>query len=579
VIATTTASWSGPSGASVPPAWSLRIDAPTAASAVCAAAALLLLLQLIELRRRGLPVARPALAAATLFVFVAGWVVPREAWAALTDGDVNQDGRLDARDVLRALQIASGQFTASQAEKDHGDVAPLGAAPQNPSSIDAGDVALLMRGASGEDVDADGLNTDEEFAVGTSPFEADTDGDGVKDGVELMAGSNPLVADGNLDPDGDGLSNAQESALGTDPAFADTDGDGLPDGADPQPLASRVYQLRDHLGSVVLVVRQDTSVNGGIVRHSLYSAYGGVDFNGTPAPTSPVYPGTFGFTGQRFERSVALYDYNARWYEPQLGKFVQADSIVQAVFEPQSLNGYSYVVNDPLNEIDPSGNQHLCGDDICTDTPPIVTDDGGESGSYNPDIGFPGSDDHGPGSSLGELVHPISTPMLAPRPLTPREIVDQLWAPINLAFQRAHQAPDTRPMPPLIRAGNAFGPRDKVLFLDPIFQSDLAEVLQDLRERGYPDVMVAEGYRTQAEQRLKVIQGYSPAGSETYVSRYPGRHMSGRAADVILRRYGWGTPGGKGNPFWRDLGSAAENHGLIWGGRWRNRDVAHIELP
>jgi len=34
------------------------------------------------------------------------------------------------------------------------------------------------------------------------------------------------------------------------------------------------------------------------------------------------------FTGQREEAALGLYDYNARWYDPRLGRFVQADSIV-----------------------------------------------------------------------------------------------------------------------------------------------------------------------------------------------------------------------------------------------------------
>jgi hypothetical protein len=46
------------------------------------------------------------------------------------------------------------------------------------------------------DLDGDGLNNREEFAIGTDPRKADTDGDGVNDRQELLAGTNPLVADG-----------------------------------------------------------------------------------------------------------------------------------------------------------------------------------------------------------------------------------------------------------------------------------------------------------------------------------------------------------------------------------------------
>jgi len=50
-----------------------------------------------------------------------------------------------------------------------------------------------------------------------------------------------------------------------------------------------------------------------------------------------------------------LYFYNARWYDPTLRRFVQADTIVPEPGNPQSLNRYSYVLNNPLVYIDPSG--------------------------------------------------------------------------------------------------------------------------------------------------------------------------------------------------------------------------------
>ncbi|RIL07252.1 MAG: hypothetical protein DCC71_03945, partial [Proteobacteria bacterium] len=182
---------------------------------------------------------------------------------------------------MHALRIARGEIAASSSDLAHGDVAPLGAAPESPPAIDAGDAALLLRGARGEDVDRDELDTDQEFAAGTSPFIADSDGDGVPDGVELAAGTSPTnpdsdgdtIGDGAEDPDADGLANAAEAALGTDPSLADTDGDGLLDGADAQPRNAHLYLFRDHLGSVVVVARD----GGGIVRRSRYSAYGSTD--------------------------------------------------------------------------------------------------------------------------------------------------------------------------------------------------------------------------------------------------------------------------------------------------------------
>ena len=46
---------------------------------------------------------------------------------------------------------------------------------------------------------------------------------------------------------------------------------------------------------------------------------------------------------------------NGRSYDPVLGRFLQADPFVQAPKNSQSLNRYSYVLNNPLSYTDPSG--------------------------------------------------------------------------------------------------------------------------------------------------------------------------------------------------------------------------------
>ncbi len=46
---------------------------------------------------------------------------------------------------------------------------------------------------------------------------------------------------------------------------------------------------------------------------------------------------------------------NGRVYDPDLGRFLSADSIVQFPNNSQSYNRYSYVLNNPLSYTDPSG--------------------------------------------------------------------------------------------------------------------------------------------------------------------------------------------------------------------------------
>ena len=53
-----------------------------------------------------------------------------------------------------------------------------------------------------------------------------------------------------------------------------------------------------------------------------------------------------------------LMYYVARYYRPETFKhFTQPDTIIQNVYDPQSLNHYSYVLNNPYKYVDPSGNE------------------------------------------------------------------------------------------------------------------------------------------------------------------------------------------------------------------------------
>lgn len=52
-------------------------------------------------------------------------------------------------------------------------------------------------------------------------------------------------------------------------------------------------------------------------------------------------------------------DYKARFYSPSLGRFIQPDTIIPGVADPQSWNRYSYVQNRPINLNDPSGHDGI----------------------------------------------------------------------------------------------------------------------------------------------------------------------------------------------------------------------------
>ena len=101
----------------------------------------------------------------------------------------------------------------------------------------------------------------------------------------------------------------------------------------------------DHLGSTTLTTAVNGYQVGSTQRYELYGE-----------PRVPVLMSTDRlYTGQVFDRNVELMYYGARYYDPALGRFVQADTIVPQPGNPQALNRYSYVLNNPLRYIDPSG--------------------------------------------------------------------------------------------------------------------------------------------------------------------------------------------------------------------------------
>jgi RHS repeat-associated protein len=108
------------------------------------------------------------------------------------------------------------------------------------------------------------------------------------------------------------------------------------------------YYHNDNLGSSnVLTDRQ-----GNPVKHYEYYAFGKDRYTDA---TCPLFNVSSLYTGQILDDDTGLYYYNARYYDPELGRFIQADSIVPSPGDPQTLNRYSYVRNNPLKYTDPTG--------------------------------------------------------------------------------------------------------------------------------------------------------------------------------------------------------------------------------
>ena len=63
----------------------------------------------------------------------------------------------------------------------------------------------------------------------------------------------------------------------------------------------------------------------------------------------------FGYNGEYYNAATGMVYLRARFYEPEMNRFSQKDVVRGSIVQPGSLNRYSYVQNDPVNFIDPSG--------------------------------------------------------------------------------------------------------------------------------------------------------------------------------------------------------------------------------
>ena len=70
------------------------------------------------------------------------------------------------------------------------------------------------------------------------------------------------------------------------------------------------------------------------------------------------------YTDQYRDEESGLYYYNARYYNPKVGRFISSDWIVPDPEFSQAFNRYAYVYNNPVNFIDPTGNQSELPDGV-----------------------------------------------------------------------------------------------------------------------------------------------------------------------------------------------------------------------
>lgn len=118
------------------------------------------------------------------------------------------------------------------------------------------------------------------------------------------------------------------------------------------------YIHKDRLGSTDTITDQDGNT---IERHgydvfgkplsSIWEDNGGLLHSGEFAAESTMQ----GFTEHEHLDNHRLIHMGGRAYDPNLGRFLSVDPVIQNLSNSQAINPYSYILNNPLSGVDPTG--------------------------------------------------------------------------------------------------------------------------------------------------------------------------------------------------------------------------------
>src|SRR5271169_1704545 len=110
----------------------------------------------------------------------------------------------------------------------------------------------------------------------------------------------------------------------------------------------------------------------------------GFSYDGSPHLAHLRAPTAYRFTGKERDSESGLDNFGARYDSSSMGRFMSPDPLGGHREDPQTLNKYSYVRNNPLNLTDPTGldfwlqGGKACGDTVTCDKQGFVLGDDGK---------------------------------------------------------------------------------------------------------------------------------------------------------------------------------------------------------
>lgn len=106
---------------------------------------------------------------------------------------------------------------------------------------------------------------------------------------------------------------------------------------------------KDIQGSTTSLVKEDGSADATY----RYTDFGETTINGDNKAENEVC-----YTGGIYDHSTGLYYLNARYYNPEDGRFVTEDTYRGETAKPETGHLYAYCANNPVNYVDPSGHKY-----------------------------------------------------------------------------------------------------------------------------------------------------------------------------------------------------------------------------
>jgi len=113
--------------------------------------------------------------------------------------------------------------------------------------------------------------------------------------------------------------------------------------AQQNPDRSKLFVHGDHLGSTNVV----TNEAGDVVENTMYSPFGEVLTGGSAT--------RYGYEAKEHDSVLGDTDFHFRRYNPEWALFTQPDTLIQNVYDPQSLNRYAFERNNPYRFVDADG--------------------------------------------------------------------------------------------------------------------------------------------------------------------------------------------------------------------------------